>query len=39
MLLHNKVRSTDPIYPDNCVKPINTFCAQNAELLIIKVGG
>jgi hypothetical protein len=27
------------VYTENHTKPINTLCGQNAELLIIKVGG
>jgi hypothetical protein len=27
------------VYSENCAKPINTLCGQNAELLIIKAGG
>jgi hypothetical protein len=27
------------VYSENHVKPINTFYAQNAELLSIKAGG
>jgi hypothetical protein len=27
------------VYSENHTKPMNTLCGQNAELLIIKVGG
>jgi hypothetical protein len=28
-----------PVFPENCVKLINTLCGQNAELLITKADG
>jgi hypothetical protein len=27
------------LYSENHTKPMNTFCGQNAELLIVKAGG
>jgi hypothetical protein len=27
------------LYSANHTKPVNTLCSQNAELLIVKVGG
>jgi hypothetical protein len=27
------------VYSENHMKPINTLCGQNAELLIVKAGG
>jgi hypothetical protein len=32
-------REVTAVYSENHVKPINTHCEQNAELLIIKAGG
>jgi hypothetical protein len=28
-----------PVYSENDIKPINTLCGQNAELLIVEAGG
>jgi hypothetical protein len=28
-----------PVYSENHMKPINTLCGQNTELLIVKAGG
>jgi hypothetical protein len=30
-------KETVTVYPENHTKTINTFCGQNAELLVIKV--
>jgi hypothetical protein len=32
-------KEVSAIYSENCVKPINTVCEQNAKLLNVKVGG
>jgi hypothetical protein len=32
-------REIIPVYSENHMKPINTLCGQNAELLNVKVGG
>jgi hypothetical protein len=39
LLLKPQGKTPPAVYPENQMKPTDTFCGQNAELLIIKAGG